>query len=432
MAINVPPFRSNPREDATAGTSDRTRPATAPRDDNFRKSMGEGRPKKDAEELAGSTKETKKTSLFDLSHSKTREKEKPSSTTSSKSSFRESSRSSVRDKDSSEFSTHRPVVAKEERDEDQMQDQTSDALTAREEPTHISDETSQSSPSFAEDFYASVNQDQPLTEEEVQQVEAPEPEQPKQPTAPPQPGQMKKTGEPQLQTAQKSKPEKIPPMSPLKHQAALAMQRQHKVKGQGHQESSFETNRLGSTSKKQKVGKGDEGRESATEARGDLASAMHTSVQSVNLYTEKAQETQKTTASSDIQSIVTEIVDRIQVLQKGNETTTMVTLSHPPILKGATISLTTTDPATREFDVKFASLTPEAHAFIERKLDSLTDTLDRKGFNVHITTTTQTENILTVDAGQQTSRDRQEQQEQQQQQQQRRQAFELPDEEGVT
>ena len=93
-------------------------------------------------------------------------------------------------------------------------------------------------------------------------------------------------------------------------------------------------------------------------------------------------------------------------------------MRNPPILDGATITLTTTDNAKREVNIAFANLSPDAKMLLDRKLkeDSLTQTLDRKGITVHmLTTTTQAEQPLAPQAGQ-SFRERQQEGQQQQQQ----------------
>lgn len=120
-------------------------------------------------------------------------------------------------------------------------------------------------------------------------------------------------------------------------------------------------------------------------------------------------------------------------MRKGDLTSTIITLRHPPVMAGSTITLTSSANANREFNISFANLSPDAKVFLDRKLkeDSLTETLERKGIIVHnVTTTTEPEKVISADAGQ-ASKDRQDQQ-QEQQQQQKRQSFQGTEEEEVT
>ncbi len=144
----------------------------------------------------------------------------------------------------------------------------------------------------------------------------------------------------------------------------------------------------------------------ALEERAKLA--VNASIQAAELQTDagkaQLQESQASRAST-IREIAAQIVESIQIMRKDDLTTTLVTLRHPPILEGATISLTTSDHAKREFNISFANLSPQAKLFIDRKLneDSLTATLERKGIIVHmLTTTTQPETLIKTESGQAT------------------------------
>lgn len=180
---------------------------------------------------------------------------------------------------------------------------------------------------------------------------------------------------------------------------------------------SSETKESGQVSKKDKS-KGESRSQSVESGQEKGTGQVNTGSQSVAFHTEKAEQAQETARSATIKDLATQIIDRIQIMRRDDQTSTMITLRHPPILEGATITLTASDNAKREFNISFANLSPDAKSFLDRKLneDSLTQTLERKGIVVHmVTTTTQAETLLNVDAGQ-AFRDRQEQQQQQQQQ----------------
>jgi hypothetical protein len=124
-----------------------------------------------------------------------------------------------------------------------------------------------------------------------------------------------------------------------------------------------------------------------------------------------------------LQEIITQIVDRITVMQKGDLTETTITLKNPPILSGATITLSTLDQAKGEFNITFASLSPEGKLFLDRQMseNSLSEALKGKNIVVHqVITTTQAQNVIQAEQGQ-PSREEQQQKEQQQQQQQQEQ-----------
>ncbi len=382
MLSNTSPIRPNSREDS--GRTDRTKPQGSPRNDDFRKSM---RDRGSSKEEHVSTVEDREESpsVFDLSK-KNKSKPKSSSTSQSK---KESS---------SDFASNRPVTSKPERDESQ---------------DHASNEeaTTEYFQSAADDLFAAVDDSQLTFMDESFQ-------------------------EPEIEIPQPKMPEdlnKLPDQSLTKdalRQQAAALQSQ-KTKGLD-KTSSFETGNASQSSKKQKTSKREESRnEGANEVKGDASAAVNASIQSVGFRTDKAQEGQESSRSATIKEIVTQIVDRIQIMRKDNETHTTITLRHPPLLEGATITLTTTDHAKREFNIAFANLSPDAKLLLDRKFkeDSLTETLERKGIIVHMLTTSTQENPLNIEASGQSFRDRQEQQQQQQQQQQRQQRFQEPEEE---
>ena len=391
MSSNVSPIRPNPREESVR-SSDRTRPQNAPKNDNFRKTMKDRSASKDEGEHASAVDENEEPpSLFDLSKSK---KNKSSSTLSKKSSVKDSA---------SDLTPNRPVTAKEGRSQGEDQEQESSSFASKEGADIPQESTN--------DQLLAAGDEQPAVEESFQETETP---------PPPVPGETRKPVDQSTDA--------------LKRQAAAAaLNHPQKVKGE-KEDSSFEKSTLGRTSKKEKSGKSEGARGDKSEARGEIAGGVNASIQSAGFQTEKAQESKEATQSATIKELATQIVDRIQVMRKDNETLTTITLKQPPVLAGATITLTASDNAKREFNISFANLSPDAKLLLDRKLneDSLTQTLERKGIIVHVlTTSTQPESAIVVDAGQ-ASRDRQDQQQQQQEQQQRRQNFQSPEEEEVT
>lgn len=413
MLSNISPLRPNPRESAT-GRSDRVKPQGPPHDDSFRKTMDKRHPRKDEEELASAAEEKEESpSLFDLSKTS---KSKSKSSLSGKSSFKESGSSEV---------TQRPVTAKQSQDhgEESNQDQDFGQMTSPDDEIRTaSSEQPVELPSSDEELYATAETEAPETPNMGEKVSKPQ--------------------TPQLQTTvqtQMKNPmgQTLPQPTDTLKQAHAASSLQHplKVKGAKEETSSFETDKLGGTSKKTKSSKSEgAGSKSEISDGKEAAGAVNSSIQSTGFQTEKAPESQETARSATIRELATQIIDRIQIMRKGDETQTTITLRHPPVLEGATITLTASDNAKREFNIAFANLTPQAKLLLDRKLreDPLTDTLERKGIIVHmLTTSTQAEPTFTVDAGQ-ASRDRQDQQQQQQEQQQRRQKFQTSEDEEVT
>jgi hypothetical protein len=419
MLSNVSPTRPNPKDDAAR--SDRTKPETPPRNDNFRKSMRQKSPPKEQDEHFSAVEDREEQpSLFDLSKSR---KTKSKSSLNGKSSLKEESTADLR--------PNRPVTAGRDQSRDQGQQQEDLSMIASETENTSSDDILPGQPVDDQLFVATEEQPVSTAEEGLFAPEKPQPTVAKGET---------KTVQPPAPGSEMKKPVDLPqqPLQPqtleLVKQQQVAANGKKVVKGSG-EESSFETDKLGRPSKTKKNGKADETRsEKGAEAKGETAAAIHADIQAVGFQTEKAQETQETSRSATIRELAAQIVDRIQVMRRDNETHTTITLRHPPVLEGATITLTTTDNAKREFNISFANLSADAKLMLDRKLkeDPLTDSLERKGIVVHmLTTTTEPETRIATDAGQ-TFRDRQGQREQQQEQQQRRQNFQLTDEEEVT
>ena len=165
--------------------------------------------------------------------------------------------------------------------------------------------------------------------------------------------------------------------------------------------------------KKEKVKASKEGASGPTENQSALESGegVNASIQGVGLGLEAGGGDEATT-SSNIQDLANQMIENIQILEKSDRTETTVTLRHPPILEGATITLTSFASAKGEYNVAFANLTQQGKAFLDRKMteSSLNDQLDRKGIVVHIVTTSTQEHIPTYTDQSQQSRDQQQQQ----------------------
>ncbi len=144
----------------------------------------------------------------------------------------------------------------------------------------------------------------------------------------------------------------------------------------------------------------------------ETSEAFHTHASPIHFPTEKIQNSEKIVSSRTVGDLADQIIDRIQVMHKGHETQTTITLRHPPVLEGATITLTTSNNLKNNLNISFANLSPEAKALLDRKLaeDPLTTRLASKGIIVQrLTTSTQMDVPLLVDTGQ-TFQDRQQQQ----------------------
>src|SRR5690606_29209194 len=68
--------------------------------------------------------------------------------------------------------------------------------------------------------------------------------------------------------------------------------------------------------------------------------------------------------AQNIKEIVDQIVSHISQMSYAGKTETLVTLSHPPLLAGANVVLTSFESAKGEFNIAFENLTQEAKMFL--------------------------------------------------------------------
>ncbi len=100
-------------------------------------------------------------------------------------------------------------------------------------------------------------------------------------------------------------------------------------------------------------------------------------------------------AASLIQDLANQMIEQIQIMEKGNETHTQITLRSPSLLQGATITLTSYSTARGEYNISFANLSSAGKTFLDKNLKehSLAEALKKKGIITHRITTT-TEKIM--------------------------------------
>lgn len=127
------------------------------------------------------------------------------------------------------------------------------------------------------------------------------------------------------------------------------------------------------------------------------------------------------TSAEELQQIVQKIIDSIQQMELKGKVDTIVTLTHPPMLKGANVVLTSFNSAKGEFNIAFENLSQPAKVFLDGAghLDTLKAGLEQKGYVTHIISTSTTEETRPFTTAQTYSREdeRQQQQEQEEQEQ---------------
>lgn len=136
--------------------------------------------------------------------------------------------------------------------------------------------------------------------------------------------------------------------------------------------------------------------------------------------------------SADLQVLVDRMAREITVIKDQGLTETAVELKYPPLFDGARLVVTSTDTARGEFNVKFENLTQAAQQVLDAQgyRADLLNTLEQRGYHVHIFTTTTYEErpIITANADNpQRERGDDQQQQQQQRQQQGRQGRQQPE-----
>lgn len=98
----------------------------------------------------------------------------------------------------------------------------------------------------------------------------------------------------------------------------------------------------------------------------------------------------KTGALSQLKDIVEQIIRRLSVLEHNGKTDTIIILKHPPLFDGAQVVITSFSSATREFNLAFENLHPDAQKLINDNINSLRIALAEEGSvkAIHIVTTT--------------------------------------------
>ncbi len=141
--------------------------------------------------------------------------------------------------------------------------------------------------------------------------------------------------------------------------------------------------------------------------------------QPVQFSVDKAQ-TEKTPLSATLKDLIAQVAKEIQVIKTGDKTETIVTLQHPPIMAGSTVTISAQTDAKREFNITFAGLTADGKVFLDDKLSdgSLRDALNQRGVVVNTMVTKTEPQVIISQETQETFARNQERQNQQQRQRQ--------------
>jgi hypothetical protein len=120
---------------------------------------------------------------------------------------------------------------------------------------------------------------------------------------------------------------------------------------------------------------------------------------------------------TEVATLSEKIVDQLTSLQSKGEMKTTITIKHPPVLEGATITLSETNTAPKQLNISFAGLSPQAMALLNSQANrvNLTNALAKQGIVVHIVTMTEQNEAIASGESQRGREDRGEEQEGQQQ-----------------
>lgn len=140
-----------------------------------------------------------------------------------------------------------------------------------------------------------------------------------------------------------------------------------------------------------KQGGGGGGNEFGQGSREGLFQYTQTALQAAN-FSEKA--AASSLSKQDTFELVKQMIEKITEIKKQGQTATEIVFKHPPLFEGASVTITEFNSAKGEFNLTFQNLSAQAKQMIDLKTsqDSLKETLQEKGYNVHIiVATTETE-----------------------------------------
>lgn len=95
-------------------------------------------------------------------------------------------------------------------------------------------------------------------------------------------------------------------------------------------------------------------------------------------------------STAELQAIIDKIVDGMYTLEKSGSTETIVTLKNLPLFEGARVVITSFSTASKEFNIAFENLRPDAKLLVDANMAGLRSGLEQAGHAnaVHIMTST--------------------------------------------
>ena len=128
------------------------------------------------------------------------------------------------------------------------------------------------------------------------------------------------------------------------------------------------------------------------ESRSDLFQLISSNTAQVQgtAFAEKMNES-SSLSRAEAFDLARQMIEKITLMKTQGETTTTVTLQYPPLFQGAQVLVKQFTTAPGEFNLTFQNLTAQAQQMMDMKTsrEALLQTLQEKGYNVHIIVTTQ-------------------------------------------
>lgn len=116
-----------------------------------------------------------------------------------------------------------------------------------------------------------------------------------------------------------------------------------------------------------------------------------------NIITQTAAVAQSNKASEIIKALADQLIDHLRIVTDKTQVDTTIQLKAPPLLEGATVTITSYTTARGEFNISFENLTQQAKNMLDMAPNRLAlhDALDQKGYTIHMVTTTTVERNYT-------------------------------------
>lgn len=87
--------------------------------------------------------------------------------------------------------------------------------------------------------------------------------------------------------------------------------------------------------------------------------------------------------SETIQQIADKIVEKLQTVRTGDKIETTITLKSPPVLEGASVTVTSSATAKGQIEISFQNLSQDGKLLIDQNSASLKLALEKNGYAVH-------------------------------------------------